>query len=77
MFRDVVEWKQHRKKSGVFFHEENICKRCIFPDKNISSYFGIKITEQAVIRFKEMPFRDRDETINCYFHIFISRNNLL
>ncbi len=22
----MVEWEQHGKKSGVFFHEENICK---------------------------------------------------
>ena len=25
-FRDVVQWQQHKKKTGVFFHEENICK---------------------------------------------------
>ena len=23
-FLDVVEWKQHEKKSGVFFHEEGV-----------------------------------------------------
>ena len=26
IFNDVVEWVQHPKKTGVFFHEENICK---------------------------------------------------
>ena len=26
VFKDVTEWKQSPKKSGVFFHEENICK---------------------------------------------------
>ncbi len=24
-FKDVVEWEQHPEKTGVFFHEENIC----------------------------------------------------
>ncbi len=26
VFKDVVEWVQHPEKTGVFFHEENICK---------------------------------------------------
>ena len=30
MYKDVVEWKQHPNKSGVFFHEENICKFIIY-----------------------------------------------
>ena len=26
VYKDVVEWEQHNNKSGVFFHEENICE---------------------------------------------------
>ena len=26
VYKDVVEWQQSPKKSGVFFHEQNICK---------------------------------------------------
>ena len=25
VYKDVVEWQQSSKKSGVFFHEQNIC----------------------------------------------------
>jgi len=50
MFRDVVEWKQHRKKSGVFFHEENIFALWtmkimeVIPEKHLLFFFCIDYT---------------------------------
>ena len=30
VYQDVTEWQQSPNKSGVFFHEQNICKYTIF-----------------------------------------------
>lgn len=50
VYRDVVEWVQHKKKSGVFFHEENIFALWtikvmeVVPDDHMLFFFCIDYT---------------------------------
>ena len=45
MFKDVVEWVQHPNRTGVFFHEENICEY---------ESSGVNIFHQNIISAKEV-----------------------